>query len=152
MSGKHRKTQTQFKFIVKNTFVDTNGIVDAVSVSVFSASTLKVAQHPSIFSTRNTLEQVTPSSPQTTLSRVVGILHGVPLPQHVYNIIGLVLHPMVDMLHPKNPLSQVSKQQLSEQFAFCCKMEMTVRISAMHLQSFVSLLHIYNPPLHCFLI
>ena len=142
MSGKQRKTHTQFRFMVKNVFVEMYGIVAEVVESGLSANTRKVAQHPSIFSTRNTFEHTTPSSPQTTSSLVVGILHGVPFPQQVYSIIGLVLHPTVETLHPKNPLSQVSRQQLSEQFAFCCRIEITVRISAIHLQSFDSLLHI----------
>lgn len=83
VSGKQRSEQTQFKFIVKNEFVATYGIVAASAVSGFGANTRKVAQQPSIFSTLKTLEQVTPASPQVTFSRVVGILHGVPFPQQV---------------------------------------------------------------------
>ena len=130
------------KFIVKNELVATYGIKVSV-VSGFGAKTLNVAQQPSIFSTLNTLEQVTPSSPHTTFSRVVGILHGVPLPQHVYNITGLVLQFNVVAPHPKNPRSHVSKQ-VSLQLAFCCNILITVSISAMHLHDSFSvlLLHI----------
>ena len=42
-----------------------------------------IQQIKSNFSILNTFEQTTPSSPQTTLSRVIGMLQGVPLPQHV---------------------------------------------------------------------
>ena len=90
--------------------------------------TLKVAQQPSIFSTLNTLEQVASPVPHTTFSRVVGILHGVPFPQHVYNTTGLVLHPRVVVPHPKNPLSQVSKQVSPQQLAFCCNTFITGKI------------------------
>mgnify|MGYP006939909194 CR=1 FL=1 len=112
-------------------------------VSGFAAKTLNVAQQPSTFSTLNTLEHVAPASPQTTLSFVVGMLHGVPFPQQVYNIIGLVLHPTVDTEQPRKPLSQVSKQ-LSAHSALSCKMFITVNISDMHLHSFelLLLLHI----------
>ena len=102
---------------MKNELVATYGVKDVGSG--FSASTLNVAQHPSIFSTLNTFEQVTPSSPQTTFSRVVGTENGVTPPEHVYKITGLVLHPKVVVPHPRNPLSQVSKQVSPQQLAFC---------------------------------
>ena len=125
VSGKQRSAHTQFKFIVKNEFVATYGIVADVVSSVFSAKTLNVAQHPSIFSTLKTFEHVTPSSPQTTFVLVVGILQGVPLPQQVYNTTGLVLHANEVVPQPKNPLSQVSRH-VSLHSAFCCKMFITV--------------------------
>lgn len=109
---------TQFKFIVKKEFVVTYGIVADVAGSGLSASTLKVAQHPSIFSILNTFEHTTPESPQVTSSLVVGMLHGVPLPQHVYNMIGRVLNMKLVAVFPKNPLSHVSKHE-SPQTAFC---------------------------------
>ena len=84
VSCKHLITQTQFRFIVKNEFVATYGIVAASATSGFGANTRKVAQHPSIFSTLNTLEQVAVASVQVAVeSFVVGILHGVPFPQQV---------------------------------------------------------------------
>jgi hypothetical protein len=129
VSGKHLKAHTQSKFIVKNEFVATYGIVALVVGSVFSVKTLKVQQHPFIFSTLKTLEQVTPSSPQTTFSRVVGILQGVPLPLQVYKTTGLVLQFNEVVPHPKNPRSQVSKQA-SLQSAFCCNTFITFNISA----------------------
>ena len=105
--------------------------------------TLKVAQQPSIFSTRNTLEQDPGVVEQSTLSLVVGMVQGVPLPLQVYNVTGLVLQPTVVVPHPKNPRSQVSRQQSPQQLAFCCRILITVSISAMHLQeSFSTLLHI----------
>ena len=110
VSGRHLSEQTQFRFIVKKELVATYGIVVSV-VSGLAANTLKVAQQPSIFSTRKTLEHVTPSSPQVTFSLVVGILQGVPLPQQVYSITGLVLQLSVVAPHPKHPRSHFSKQQ-----------------------------------------
>jgi len=95
---------------VKNEFVATYGDTTLVVGSVLGANTLNVAQQPSTFSTLNTFEQVTPASPHVTSSFVVGILHGVPLPQQVYNITGLVLQPTVDTEQPKKPRSQVSRQ------------------------------------------
>ena len=143
VSCKHLITQQQFKFIVKKLLVATYGNVAATVVSGFGARTLKVQQHPSTFSTLNTLEQVTPGVPQVTSVLVVGISQGVPLPQQVYNITGLVLQPMHVGDPPKNPLSQESKQCSLLQLAFCCKMHITVNISAMHLQpSSLVLLHI----------
>ena len=147
VSCKHLKTHKHDKSIVKNEFVATYGIVATSVGSGLSANTLKVAQQPSIFSTLNTLEQVTPSSPQTTFSLVVGIVHGVPLPQQLYNTTGLVLHPKVVAEHPKKPLSHVSKQ-FSEHSAFCCKTFIIVSISAIHAQlsELLFLLHINNSP------
>lgn len=118
VSFKHLKLHTQFKFIVKNEFVATYGIVADVVVSGLSANTLNVAQHPSIFSILNTFEHTTPSSPHVTFSLVVGILHGVPFPLHVYNIIGRVLNVKLVVVFPRNPLSHVSRQ-LSSHAAFC---------------------------------
>lgn len=143
MSCKHLNEQTQFRFIVKKLFVATYGIVSTSVVSGFGASTLNVAQHPSTFSTLNTFEHVTPAVPQTTSSLVVGIDHGVPFPQQVYNTTGLVLQPNVDTEHPKKPRSQVSKHA-SLHSALSCNMLITVRISEMHLHSFelLLLLHI----------
>jgi len=127
---------------VKKLLVATYGIVSTSVVSGLGANTLNVAQHPSTFSTLNTFEHVTPSVPHTTFSLVVGMLHGVPFPQQVYNIIGLVLQPIVDTEHPKKPRSQVSKHA-SLHSALSCKMFITVRISEMHLHSFeLLLLHI----------
>ena len=71
VSFKHLKLHTQFKFIVKNEFVATYGIVADVVVSGLSANTLNVAQQPSIFSILNTFEHTTPSSPHVTFSLVV---------------------------------------------------------------------------------
>jgi hypothetical protein len=152
VSLKHLTAQTQDKSIVKKLLVEIYGIELQQLSCVLGARTLNVAQHPSIFSTLNTFEQTTPSSPHTTFSRVVGILHGVPFPQHVYKITGLVLQPKVVVPQPKNPLSQVSKQVSPQQLAFCCKTFITVRISAMQRQLSTSLLllHIYNPPFHYF--
>ena len=113
------------------------------SVSGLAAKTLKVAQQPSIFSTLKTLEQVAPAALQLMFSLVVGMLHGVPLPQQVYSITGLVLQLNVETPQPKKSRSQVSRQDSLEQLAFCCRMLITVRISAMHLQESLSvLLHI----------
>ena len=110
VSFRHLRLHTQFKFIVKNEFVATYGIVAAAPASGLSANTLNVAQHPSIFSILNTLEHTTPASPQVTSSLVVGILHGVPFPEQVYNMIGRVLKAKLVVVFPKNPLSQVSGQ------------------------------------------
>lgn len=118
VSFRHLRLHTQFKFIVKNEFVAIYGIVADVVVSGLSANTLNVAQHPSIFSILNTLEHTTPDSPHVTSSLVVGILHGVPFPEHVYNMIGRVLKVKLVAVFPRNPLSQVSRQ-LSSQTAFC---------------------------------
>lgn len=118
VSFKHLMLHTQFKFIVKKEFVATYGIVADVVTSGLSANTLKVAQHPSIFSILNTLEHTTPSSPQVTFSLVVGIVHGVPFPQHVYNMIGRVLKKKLVAVFPKNPLSHVSRHA-SSHVAFC---------------------------------
>ena len=154
MSFKQRSAHTQFKFIVKNEFVATYGLATSV-VSGFGARTRNVAQQPSIFSTRNTLEQVTPTFPQVTSSFVVGILHGVPFPQQVYKITGLVLQLNgVVIPQPRKPLSQVSRQLSALQFAFCCRIQMTVSISAMQRQSLLFeaslLLHILSTPLFVF--
>ena len=128
--------------MVKNEFVATYGFSVSV-VSGFGAKTRNVAQQPSIFSTRKTLEQLPGVVVQSILSLVVGIVHGAPLPLQVYKVIGLVLQLKVVVPQPKNPRSQVSKQQSPQQLAFCCKILMTVNISAIHLQeSFSTLLHI----------
>ena len=154
MSFKHLRLHTQFKFIVKNEFVGTYGLATSV-VSGFGARTRNVAQHPSTFSTRNTFEQVTPASPQVTSSFTVGILHGVPFPQQVYNITGLVLQLSgAEIPHPRKPRSQVSKHVSLLQFAFCCKIQMTVSISEMQRHSLLFeaslLLHILSTPLFVF--
>lgn len=69
---------------------------------------------------------------------------------------GLVLQLNgVEMPHPKKPLSQVSRHVSALQFAFCCKIQITVSISAMQRQSLfvVSLLlHILSTPLFVFTI
>jgi len=137
VSFKHLKAQQQFKFIVKNEFVPIYGMFGSV-VSGFVVRTLKVAQHPSIFSILKTFEHTTPSSPQVTSSFVVGMLHGVPLPEHVYNMIGLVLHISEVVEQPKNPLSHVSRQ-LSLHSALFCNMLIVFKMSAMHLQSLLPL-------------
>lgn len=140
--------------MVKNEFVATYGFSVSV-VSGFGAKTRNVAQQPSIFSTRKTLEQVVPTFSQLISSFVVGILHGVPLPQQVYKITGLVLQLNgVVTPQPRNPLSQVSRQLSALQFAFCCRMQMTVSISAIQRQSLLFeaslLLHILSTPLFVF--
>ena len=116
VSGKHLIAQTQLRFIVKNEFV----VIYGISVSsefVFGANTLNVAQEPSSFSILKTLEHdVSPG--HVIFSLTVGMLHGVPFPQQVYSITGLVLHNKVLALQPKKPLSQVSKL-LSAHPAFC---------------------------------
>ena len=101
---------------------------------MFGASTLNVQQQPSIFSTLKTFDVVV-----TAGSLLIGILQATPLPQHVYSITGLVLQLTLVTWHPKNPLSHVSKQ-VSEQLAFCCNMQITVKISLMHLHSLSLLL------------
>lgn len=142
VSCKQRITQRQFKSIVKKEFVATYGTLAVDAGSVLGAKTRKVAQLPSNFSTRKTLEQFVYGSLQSIFSFEIGIFHGVPLPQQVYNITGLVLQTSELAPHPKNPLSQVSRQ-FSEHSAFCCKILMTVKISAMQLQfSSFLLLHI----------
>ena len=84
VSSKHLIIQTQFKLIVKNEFVETNG--NTLVVSGFGARTLKVAQHPSNFSKRNTVEVIVSSG-----SLDIGSASGVfPDPQ-VYKDTGLVL-------------------------------------------------------------
>jgi hypothetical protein len=69
---------------VKNELVDTYGF--KLVVSGFGSSTLKVQQLPSIFSTLNTVEQVSdvvPFSQVVVLSLSIGILHAAPFPQQV---------------------------------------------------------------------
>ncbi len=63
---------------MKKEFVATYGMVAAVVGSVFVASALKVAQLPSSFSTRKTLEQLVPTSLQSMFSFVVGIFQFMP--------------------------------------------------------------------------
>lgn len=139
VSGKQRKAQQQLRFIVKKEFVATYGIVTASAGSGFEASTRKVAQLPSIFSTRNTQDV---SAASQLPSRVVGILKGTPFPAHVYNMIGLVLQLKVVTLQPRKPRSQVSRQ-LSEQSALLCRILITVKISAIQLfEVALLLLHI----------
>ena len=107
VSGKHLREQTQFKLIVKKELVATNGLLIS-DVSVFGAKTRKVAQQPSTFSTRNTLERGPVASKSSLL---IGILQGTPLPQQVKSVTGLVLQFKVLTEHPKKPRSQVSKQE-----------------------------------------
>ena len=75
---------TQFRLIVKNEFVASNG--NAEVVSVFGANTLNVAQQSSNFSNLNTLDVVV-----SVGDLLIGILKGTPLELQVYNVIGLVL-------------------------------------------------------------
>jgi len=124
---------------VKKQLVATYGISAVCVSSVLGANTLKVQQHPSTFSTLNTSEHVTPISPHSPASLDVGILHGVPLHPQVYSLIGRVLKQGQLTEQPKNPLSQVSRQQ-SFVSAFCCKIHITVRISDMQLQPLLLLL------------
>lgn len=84
VSSRHLKMQQQPKLIVKKEFVASYG--KTLVVSVFGASTLHVAQHPSNFSNLNTVE-VTVSAG----SLLIGIASGVFPVEHVYNTIGLVL-------------------------------------------------------------
>jgi hypothetical protein len=123
---------------VKKEFVGSYG--KELVVSVFGIRTLKVAQQPSTFSILKILEVVVSRG-----SLLIGILQGTPLPQHVYNITGRVLQFTELVQHPKKPLSQVSKQA-SPHSAFCCKILITVKISAIHLQSSELLLHIKSTP------
>lgn len=84
VSSKHLSMQQQPKLIVKKELVASNGNV--LVVSVFGASTLKVAQHPSNFSSLKTVEVSV-----SVGDLLIGIASGVfPLP-HVYSTIGLVL-------------------------------------------------------------
>lgn len=132
--------QIQFKFIVKNELVAMKGFVTLVVGSVFSASTRKVPQFPSTFSTRKTGEQesfVVPAI-HVIFSLVVGIDQGLPLAQQVYNITGLVLAPIVVAGVPRNPRSQVSRQPSPQQQAFFCKIHIVVKISAIQFASFFS--------------
>ena len=97
----------QDKFIVKNELV-----ADKVPSS-FSTNTLNVAAFSSSFSILN-IEDVVASSNAFE----IGKLNGELIEQHVYIVIGLVLHDMQVVPHPKNALSQVSKHA-SPQSAFC---------------------------------
>lgn len=108
----------------------TYGVIAACVASGFGANTLNVAQHPSTFSTLNTDEHVTPAVPQGSSVLVVGIDHATPFPQHVYSMIGRVLHRTVVVPHPKKPRSHVSKQVLGHSALFC-RMLITVKISEM---------------------
>ena len=119
---------------MKNEFVATYGVVAAVAGSVLVAKTLNVAQFPSSFSIRNTLEQEASLAVlQLMFSFEIGIFHGVPLPQQVYSITGLVLHTSELAPQPKKPLSQVSKH-FSENSAYCFSMIITFRISEIQLK------------------
>ena len=76
--------QTQDKSIVKKEFVAIYGF--KLVVSGLSCNTRQVQQFPSTFSTRNTLEHVglgVVASQLALESLLIGILHGVPFPQHV---------------------------------------------------------------------
>ena len=99
VSFRQRRQQTQFKFMVKKLFVVLYSLVSVVSV--FGTKTRKVQQHPSHFSTLNTL-LVSPSA----VLLLVGIDQAVPLPAQVYNIIGLVLHTIQFGPPPNAGLSQ----------------------------------------------
>lgn len=145
VSDKHLITHKQLQSIVKIELVATYGF--KLVVSGLSARTLNVQQFPSIFSTLNTDEQVTVSEQAAVTSLVVGILHGVPLPQHVYSITGLVLHIKQFAPPPSIGLSQESKQ-LSGQ-AFSCKTKITFKISTIELLLSFSLLHINHFTLSC---
>jgi len=86
--------------------------ISGVGSAVLGSNTLNVAQHPSNFSILNTGLVV------SVTHLLIGIAQGVPFPQHVYNITGLVLHDIEVPLQPKNPLSHVSKQTSPQQLAF----------------------------------
>jgi hypothetical protein len=101
-----------------------------------------VQQLPSIFSTLNTDEQVVVSVQPVVVSLLIGIVQGVPLPQHVYKVTGLVLQIKQLGPPPSIGLSQVSKQ-LSGQ-AFSCNTKITFNISEMQLPEFFELLFIFN--------
>ncbi len=74
--------QMQSRLIVKNELVATYGF--RLVVSGLSARTRQVQQFPSTFSTLNTFEHVELVCVQVAVeSFVVGIAHGVPLPQQV---------------------------------------------------------------------
>ena len=103
MSSKHLIIHTQFKSIVKNEFVATNG--NKLVVSVFGASTRHVAQQSSNFSSLNTVEVVVSAG-----SLLIGSASGVPLDPQVYKTIGLVFQKVVQFC-PKKPLSHVCKQE-----------------------------------------
>ena len=57
-SCKHLIQHKQFRFSVKKEFVATNGCSELPACSQFTASTRHVAQLPSSFSTRNTVDLV----------------------------------------------------------------------------------------------
>ena len=88
VSSKHLIRQTQFKSIVKNEFVDTNG--NRLVVSVFGASTRQVAQQSSNFSSLKTVDVAVSLG-----SLLIGSASGVPLEPHIYHTIGLVLQNVV---------------------------------------------------------
>lgn len=70
VSSKHFIAQIQFKLMVKNDSVAIYG--QLLLVSGLLVRTLKVAQQPSIFSIRKTIEQLLPASVQLIGSLVVG--------------------------------------------------------------------------------
>ena len=84
VSSRHLSIQQHPKFIVKNELVASYG--NALDSSEFLVSTLHVAQHPSNFSSLNTVDVV-----DIVGSLLIGIASGVPLLPHVYSTIGLVL-------------------------------------------------------------
>ena len=111
VSSRHLSMQTHPKLIVKKELVLSYGNI--LVVSVFGASTLNVAQQPSNFSNLNTVLVVV-----TAGSLLIGIaIASLPEPQ-VYIVTGLVLKNRL-LLWPKNPLSQVSRQQSFWQ-TLCC--------------------------------
>jgi len=117
---------------VKKELVAKKGLVSS-QVSVLGASTLQVAQQPSNFSILQTQEVCVHSGPWHALSFLfVGKLNGILFDPQRYNTTGLVLHFIEAILHPKKPRSQVSKQVSSLQ-AFCCKINITFKISAIQL-------------------
>ena len=152
MSLKHLIAQQQDKSIVKKLFVAIYGIELQQLSCGFGANTLKVQQFTSNYSTLNTLEQSVQHAltcvfeHTLVLSFSIGILHGVPLPQHVYNITGLVLQTKQLGPPPSIGLSQESKQLSGH--AFCCRTSITFNISPMQFVFFS--LHMYNSPFHLY--
>ena len=122
VSGRHLRAPTQFRLIVKNESVPTYGALSIAVVSGFCASTRQVAQHPSTFSTLNTV-----LVPGTPLS-VYGNDQASPSAQR-YKLIGLVLKHIVVGIGPKNGLSQPSAKQSNLSLLFC-KVTMTFNIVA----------------------
>ena len=88
VSSKHLIMHTQLRLIVKNELVASYG--NPAVVSVLGANTLNVAQQSSNFSSLNTVLVVV-----TAGSLLIGIARGVPPPEQVYKVTGLVLQKVV---------------------------------------------------------